>query len=241
MTLGFLSGSKNFCKHHCVSCEVFLFYTHTTGSIEWQSPTPRLQIGDCSEIQNFHWELCDLLLSSHQKFLQKYSSAIASSERNPCNVGPHRSRNFGLQRNECKHCAYTNPHASWMWALKINMRRTDVRVSANWNFIIHQNFLNSCSHSRISELARPESANNGCPVKSWSPCNNLFFGNFLLTWWTGSRSDSRPTTGWPRSVTNIKLDTSTGEVSLLFDPLILESHYHLMLLSLVKKTGLKKM
>ena len=32
----------------------FLFYTDTTGSIEWPSPAPRLHIDDCFEIHNFH-------------------------------------------------------------------------------------------------------------------------------------------------------------------------------------------
>ena len=71
MTLGFLSGSKNFCKLLCVFFEKFLFCTDTTGSIGWPSPAPRLHIDDCSEIQNFHWELCHLLLSSHQNFLHE--------------------------------------------------------------------------------------------------------------------------------------------------------------------------
>ena len=51
--------------------EKFLFCTDTLGSTEWLSPAPRLHIGDCFEIRNFHWELCDLLLSSHQNFQQE--------------------------------------------------------------------------------------------------------------------------------------------------------------------------
>ena len=39
----------------------FLFYTDTTGPIGWPSPAPRLHIGDCFEIHNFHREPCDLL------------------------------------------------------------------------------------------------------------------------------------------------------------------------------------
>ena len=49
----------------------FLFCMDTTGSIEQPSPAPRLHIDDCFEIRNFHWESCDLLLSSHQKFLHE--------------------------------------------------------------------------------------------------------------------------------------------------------------------------
>ena len=49
----------------------FLFGTDTTWSVRWPSLAPRLHIGDCFEIHNFHWELCDLLLSSHQNFLHE--------------------------------------------------------------------------------------------------------------------------------------------------------------------------
>ena len=47
----------------------FCFCTETTGSIWWLDPAPRLHIDDCFEIRNCHWGPCDLLLSSHQKFL----------------------------------------------------------------------------------------------------------------------------------------------------------------------------
>ena len=51
--------------------EKFLFCTDITGSIGWPRPAPRSHIDDCFEIHNFHCELCDLLLSSHQKFLHE--------------------------------------------------------------------------------------------------------------------------------------------------------------------------
>ena len=49
----------------------FCFCTDMLGSIGWLSPSPRLHIGDCFEIHNFYWELCDLLLSGHQKILHE--------------------------------------------------------------------------------------------------------------------------------------------------------------------------
>ena len=49
--------------------EKFLFCTDMTGSLGWLSPAPRLHIDDCFEIQNLHWELCDLLFpNKHQIF-----------------------------------------------------------------------------------------------------------------------------------------------------------------------------
>ena len=68
--------------------EKFLFCTDMTGSLGWLSPAPRLHIDDCFEIQNLHWELCDLLFPKHQNFCTRYGSAIASSARGPCNFGP---------------------------------------------------------------------------------------------------------------------------------------------------------
>ena len=68
MTLGFLSGSKNFCKLLWVSCEVFVL--HGYAWMHWVSPAP-LHIGDCFEIRKCHRELCDLLSSSQQNFLHE--------------------------------------------------------------------------------------------------------------------------------------------------------------------------
>ena len=75
-----------------------------------------------------------------------------------------------------------------------------------------KNALNSCSHSGISELARPESAENGCPRSIM--VSFFVIGKIWLAWWTGSWLDSRPTTGFSVLSSTLKLDTGTGEVSL---------------------------
>ena len=88
MTSGFPSGSKNFCKFLCFSWEVFCF-----ARIRLDPLGGRVLHNDCisvivSRFTNFHWELCDLLLSSHQNFCSRYGSANASSARCSCNFGP---------------------------------------------------------------------------------------------------------------------------------------------------------
>ena len=119
--------------------EKYLFCTDMTGSIGWPSPAPRLHIDDCFEIYNFHWELCDLLLSSHQNFLHEL-------RLRQCVVCTgllwlwsfYRSRNFGLSGSEYKHCVYPNPHFSQAWALMMVHEMTGVWVSAFRNSIIHE-------------------------------------------------------------------------------------------------------
>ena len=70
------------------------------------------------------------------------------------------------------------------------------------NSFIHKISLNSCSLSGISELARPESANNGSPrFLLGSIC---FCFGFLLAWSISGRPDRSSTV----------VDTVTGEMSL---------------------------
>ena len=78
ITLGFPSGSKNFCKQLWVSCEVFCFARRHA----------RLHVGDCFEIHNFHWEPCDLLLSSHQNLQLEVRLRHCVFCTGSCNFGP---------------------------------------------------------------------------------------------------------------------------------------------------------
>ena len=105
----------------------FLFYTDTTGSIEWPSLAPRLQNRDCFEIHNLHWELCDLLESNHQNFLHEvrlHQYVFCTEPLWSWSSG--RSHNFGLSGSEKKHCVYPSPHFSQ--ALKM-IHEKNLRVS----------------------------------------------------------------------------------------------------------------
>ena len=66
----------------------FLFCTNTTGSIGWPSPAPRLHTGDCFEIRNLHWGLCDPRLLNHQFFRFWHDCTSTSSARSPCYFCP---------------------------------------------------------------------------------------------------------------------------------------------------------
>ena len=113
-------------------------------------------------------------------FCSRYGSAIASSARGSCNNGP-----------QCRFLVnwistmFTQILTSLGCGLKwYFMRRTDVRVSVFKNFIIDQIFPEFfCSHSKISELAQPESANNGCP--------RSIMVSFLFVWCSNSSNRKR--------------------------------------------------
>ena len=88
MTLGFLFGSKNFCKLLCVSCEVFGF-----ARIRLDPLGGQVLHHDCvsmivSRSRNCRLGPCGLLLSSHQNFLHEVRPATAPSARGHCNFGP---------------------------------------------------------------------------------------------------------------------------------------------------------
>ena len=139
----FPPGSKNFCKLLSVSWEVFVL--HGYDWIHWvASLAPRLHVDDCFEIHNFHWELCDLLLSSHQNFLHEVRLRHCVFCTGPLWFwSSGKSRNFGLSGHEYKHCVYPIPHFSY--ALKI-IHEKNSRVSLCVRELCHpQDSLNSCN------------------------------------------------------------------------------------------------
>ena len=120
------------------------------------------------------------------------------------------------------------------------MRRTGVWVSVGTSSSTIFS-LNSCSHSGISELAGPESANNGFPrsiVVSFLFCLWVFgwLGDLARDWIHGKQ---RVSLFYHQQHWN--LTQARESYHFHFDPLFLESHCDLMLISLVKKTSLKKM
>ena len=177
MTLGFLSGSRNFWKLLWVpvkSC----FCTDMIGSIECLSPAPRLRIDDCFEIRICHWRPCDLLLSSHQKFQHEVRLC-----QNVFSTGPlwcwssGRSRNFGLEGTEYKHCAYPNPHVSWIWALKTLHEKNWRECLRVQDFSSSTTFSqNSCNHSGISKYKGSLRSLNNVSLRSFCGSFRHFTG-----------------------------------------------------------------
>ena len=150
----------------------------------------------------------DLVICCYQVtkiFCTMYDSANASSARGPCNFGPLTDLAISVFGwNEYKHCAYPNPHFSWMWALKI-VHEKNWRVSLCVQELYHPpNFLwilaatPGFQNSTVRDLSRQT---KGCPVLSCL----LFicFWKFLvgLVKWLviGFTADN----GLPRPVINI--------------------------------------
>ena len=154
----------------------------------------------------------------------KYGSASASSAWGPRNFCPFTDLEISVFREMSTNTAYPNPHVSCMWALKI-LREKNWRVSLCSGTPSSTKFsLNSCSHSGISELARPESADNGSHLSILFP---FCFWKFLV---------GLVHNGWPRSIrSTCSLDTSTGRESNSLYPLSLG------VAVVVKKTSLRKM
>ena len=74
-------------------------------------------------------------------FCTRYGSAIASSARGPCNVGPLTDLAFSVFKDMSMNTVFTQILTSLECGLYRHfMRRTGVRISMYWNFIIHQNF-----------------------------------------------------------------------------------------------------
>ena len=144
-------------------------------------------------------------------FSTRYGSTIASSARRTCNFSSLADLAVSFFREMSINTVFTKILTSLEYGLqRCFVRRTGVRVSVYWNFIIHQIFLNSCSHSGISELARPESAINGSRGSLNNVSPRSFFGSFLfgfgfsLAWLISGRPDRSSTV----------VDTVTGEMSL---------------------------
>ena len=112
VTFGFLSGSRNFCKLLVLPAK-FLFCTDMTGSFAWPIPAPRLHIGDCFKIHNFHCEFCDLLLSSHQHFLHEVWLRQCVFCTGPtCNFGPLADLAMSVFRDVSINTVFTQIHTS---------------------------------------------------------------------------------------------------------------------------------
>ena len=198
MTLGFLSGSKNFCKLLFVSCEVFVL--HGYDWIHWVAKS-------CTTtayrwlFRDSHFSLRTLwsvIIKSPIIFCTRYGSANASSARALVIWSFDRSRNFGLWWNEYKHCAYPNPHFSYTWALKIfhekNWRVSlCVQVEIFLRKLVHLDtdlfisimFALRCTKFRIVQKAIVDPFKT--PLihlffKLWARCCSFFSGVFPYLW-----------------------------------------------------------
>ena len=142
MTLGFLFRSKNFCKLVCLCWEVFVLHGY-----DWMDPLGgQVLHHDCTSIivSRFTTFTENFVICCYQVtkiFCTKYGSAIASSSRSPCNLGPLTDLAVSVFREVSIHCDYPNRHFSWLWALKrLHEKNWRVWVSAFRDSIIHEIF-----------------------------------------------------------------------------------------------------
>ena len=185
MTLGFLSGSKNFCKLLCVSCEVFVL--HGYDWIHWVAKS-------CTTTA-YRW-----LFRDKQPSLRTLWSAVIKSPKFSARgtAPPLRllhgalvifvlwqiSQFRSFRGNEYKHCVYTKPHVSCMWALK-TLHEKNWRESLHVQEFHHPpNFLwiLAATPGFQNTDGSPRPFNNG---SSRSFCGSFFivFG-VLLVWST---------------------------------------------------------
>ena len=136
MTLGFLSGSKNFCKLLCVSWEIFVL--HGYDWIHWVAES-------CNKFTTFTKNFVICCNKVTKIFGTRYGSAIASSAWGPCDFGPLANLAISVFREVSINTVFTQNRTSrklYRWF----MRRTRVWVSA---------FRNSVIHKILSEFLQP--------------------------------------------------------------------------------------
>ena len=128
MTLGFLSGSKNFCELLCVSWEVFVL--HGYDWIHWVAKScTTIASMIVSRFTTFTENFVIWCYPVTKKFSTRYGSAIASSARSPGTFGPLTDLAISVFREVSINTAFTQIHTSsrcrfWRWF----MRRTGVCV-----------------------------------------------------------------------------------------------------------------
>ena len=209
MTLGFLSGSKNFCKLLCVSWEVFVL--HGCHWIHWVAES-------CTTIayrwlfrdSNFHWELCVCCYQVTNIFCTRYGSAIASSARGPCDFGPLADLAISVFREMSINTVLTQIRT---------FRRRKLRMvrSKNWRVSLCVQELHHPPHFLWILAATPGFQNlrdvrrqtTSVRVLSWSPF--YLFLVFLVGWATLLVIGFTANNGFHRSIINIETWHRLGE------------------------------
>ena len=126
-------------------------------------------------------------------FSSRYGFAIASSAWGPCNFGPFTDLAISVFKEKSINTVFTQILTSLCSRLQRSfIRRTGVRISVYWNFIIHQIF--------------PEFVQ---PLWDFRTLCSLL-GSFLFRFWIFL--------AWPKSgrpyLSSTVVDTCTGEMSL---------------------------
>ena len=206
MTFGFLFGSKNFCKLLSVSCEVFVL--HGYDWIRWvaKSCTTTAYRWLFRDSQPSHWELCDLLLSSHQKFVHEVRLCQYVLCMGPCNFGPLTDLAISVFWEVSFNIVFTQIHTSRRRRLqRWFMRRTGVWVSV---------FKNSFIHKILSEFLQPFRYVGMTRVSPHLFVIIIFFGFGILVGLFNNSSNASEEYGSLRTcLSTLSLDTIVGRWS----------------------------
>ena len=221
MTLGFLFGSKNFCKLLSVSWEVFAL--HGYDWIHWEA-------NSCTTTA-YRWLFRDsqpsltfFLIGCNQMtkiFCTMYDSANTSSAWGPCDFGPLADLASSVFREVRKNCACPKPHFSWTWGSKDGSWEELACESLCSGTLSSTRFsVNSCNHSGMSEYILPRtcswssflfgfeisvgSSNNSSGVSEVygfpRPCLSTLSLDSIAGWW------SEWSSSWPQGVVGVEVD-----------------------------------
>ena len=171
MTFGFPSGSKNFCELLWVSCEV-LFLHGYAGQILHNDSISVI-------VSRFAIVTEDLVICCYQECSARGTAPPLRLLHGALVILVLWQISQFRSLGKCINTVLTQILTSLEYGLQRHFtRRTDVRISVCWNFIIHQIF---------PEFLQPLRDFRACtiwvgrPVPSWVPFLNIFF-DFLLAW-----------------------------------------------------------
>ena len=162
MTLGFLSGSRNFFKTSLGflwSFVFFFFCTNTPESFERLSPAPLLHIGDCSKFAIVTEDLVICFYQVTKIWSSRYGFAIASSAWCLCNFGPSTDLAISVIREMSINTVLTKSSRLLVVGSKDTL----------WEELAWESICNGISSTKFSWIlaATPSSQNpTSCPVLS---------------------------------------------------------------------------
>ena len=171
MTLGFLSGSKNFCKLLWVSCEVFVLHGYawihrvakscTTTAYRWL-------------FRDSQVSLCSAVIKSPKLSARGTAPKLRLLHGNLVILVLWQISQFRSFDSDYEHCAYHNPHVSWMLGLKTLHEK-------NWRESLHvQEFHHPPNLLKILE-ATPGLQNTDGSLRSFNNgSSRSFCGSFWL-------------------------------------------------------------
>ena len=132
MIIGFLFGSKNFCKFLCFSLWSFCFARIHLDPLSVQILHHNCISVIVSRFAIVAWDLVICCYQTTEICGSKHGSAHCVFCTGPLwSWSSSRSRNFGLKGSEYEHCVYPNPHVSLYMLITASLSSN----TYNWSFL----------------------------------------------------------------------------------------------------------